>query len=299
MTAPPAAMAPPPKDAAVIDPMAEITARVGAAKSSFFLAMRLLPKVRRDAMFAIYAFCREVDDIADEPGSLPDKQAALAQWRREIDRIYDGDVPPDNIIARALVEPVREFGLLRRDFQAVIDGMAMDAERDIVAPSAMELDLYCARVASAVGRLSVRIFGAWQPRADDVADELGRALQLTNILRDLDEDAERGRLYLPREALVTAGITVSDASEPAAILADPALTLACNEVLGRARRHFAAAAAAMADCPKSAMRPAAMMFGIYRATLERLAKRGWASPRPPVRVPTPVKLLIALRYAVL
>ncbi|HWK43302.1 MAG TPA: presqualene diphosphate synthase HpnD [Stellaceae bacterium] len=285
-----------PGEAASGDLMAEVTARVGAAKSSFFLAMRVLPAARRDAMFAIYAFCREVDDIADEPGSLVDKRAGLAQWRCDIDRIYDGGMPPTHLIARALVDPVQRFGLLRQDFYAVIDGMAMDAERDIVAPSAAELDLYCARVASAVGRLSVRVFGEWHARADDVADELGRALQLTNILRDLDEDAERGRLYLPREALTAAGIDISD---PATVLANPALSLACNEVLGRARRHFAAAAAAMADCPKSSMRPAAMMFGIYRATLERLARRGWASPRRPVRVPTPIKLWIALRHGFL
>jgi phytoene synthase len=274
--------------------LAEVKARVGAAKSSFFLAMRLLPEARRDAMFAIYAFCREVDDIADEPGTDGEKRVGLAEWRDEIERIYAGT--PTKLIGRALVEPVRRFGLLRQDFLAVIDGMAMDAQRDIRAPSTIELDLYCARVASAVGRLSVRVFGTWRPRADDVADELGRALQLTNILRDLDEDAERGRLYLPREALEAAGITTT---EPASVLAHPNLAQACAVVLARARGHFAAAAVAMADCPKRDMRPAAMMFGIYRATLERLARRGWAPPRAAIRVPTPLKLWIALRYGFL
>ena len=225
--------------------------RAGAAKSSFYTAMKLLPEERRNAMFAIYAFCRDVDDIADEPAPAGTKPLELELWRREIEAIYAGRVPLKPL-ARALMAPVRRFGLLQQDFQAVIDGMAMDAERDIRAPSLDELDLYCARVAGAVGRLSVRVFGEWQPSADDVADHLGRALQLTNILRDLDEDAARGRLYLPREILAKHGILGDD---PASILADPALTAACREVAALARQHYQAAERAMAQCRRSAPHP--------------------------------------------
>ena len=265
--------------------------RAGAAKSSFYAAMKLLPEDRRNAMFAIYAFCRDVDDIADEPAPPGAKPRELNLWRSEIEAIYEGR-PAGKPLARALAAPVKHFGLLKQDFLAVIDGMEMDADRDIRAPSLAELDLYCARVASAVGRLSVRVFGSWQKRADDVADHLGRALQLTNILRDLDEDAERGRLYLPRDYLEKHGVTSDD---PALVLAHPALPAVCAEVAALAKYHYGEAERAMAECRRSAMRPAMMMGGVYRAILDRLQRRGWAAPRPEVKVPKLLKLWIAFR----
>ena len=170
---------------------------VQASGTSFMAAMKILPEDRRTAMYAIYAFCREVDDIADANAPASEKIGRLKNWRREIDRVYRGD--PQILTLRALVRPVRQFGLEKEDFLAVIDGMEMDAVEDIRGPSLAKLDTYCDRVASAVGRLSIRAFGAEEDRARRVAHHLGRALQLTNILRDLDEDARRGRLYLPAE----------------------------------------------------------------------------------------------------
>ena len=149
--------------------------------------MRLLPRDRRHGMYAVYAFCREVDDIADGDRPVAHKLAALAAWRDEIEALYAGR--PRHLVARALHEPVRRYRLRREDFLAVVDGMEMDARDDIRAPDLATLDLYCARVASAVGHLSVHIFGDPSEMAHRVADSLGRALQLTNILRDLDEDA--------------------------------------------------------------------------------------------------------------
>lgn len=271
--------------------LAEVTRRVGQAKTSFYTAMRVLPKPRRNAMFAIYAFCRDVDDIADEPAPQTVKQRELDLWRQEIACLYSGRTPSKSL-ARALIEPIRLYDLQRADFMAVIDGMQMDADRDIRAPSLEELDLYCARVAGAVGRLSVRVFGPWQKAADDVADHLGRALQLTNILRDLDEDAARGRLYLPRELLLRHGISTE---EPTEVVAQPALAALCAELVEMAEARFAAAEAAMRLCTRSAMRPAAMMGAVYRAQLERLKQRGWASPRAPIKLPKLLKLWIALR----
>jgi len=270
--------------------LAEVTRQVGQAKSSFYTAMRLLPEDRRNAMYAIYAFCREVDDIADEPAPQDEKQRGLATWRDEIEAIYAGR-RPTLLVARALVGPVRQFDLQKPDFHAVIDGMAMDAERDIVAPDAAELDLYCDRVASAVGRLSVRAFGTWTPASDEVAEHLGRALQLTNILRDIDEDAERGRLYLPREALEHHAV---ETREPLAVIRHPAIDKVCTELAAEAHRRFELADAAMARADKRAMRPARMMSGVYAAILERLLRRGWVFPRAEVKVPKLVKLWIAL-----
>jgi presqualene diphosphate synthase len=158
-----------------------------------------LPYQRREAMYAVYAFCREVDDIADGDAARVLKEVLLSDWRSEIAPLYAGC--PQHSITRALREAVRLYGLQCSDFLAVIDGIAMDACTDVRAPSLDELDLYCERVAVAVGRLSVRIFGEETPAGERVAAELGRALQLTNVLRDLAEDAERQRLYLPREVL--------------------------------------------------------------------------------------------------
>src|SRR5262245_60468112 len=175
-----------------------------ASGSSFYAAMRILPAAQREAMFRIYSFCRKVDDIADSDGPRPERLAALQQWREDIDALYRGD-PPAHL--RDYVASVKKFDLQREDFIAIIDGMEMDVPQDIRAPEMATLDLYCDRVASAVGRLSVNVFG--MPRDDGVllAHHLGRALQLTNILRDIDEDAALGRLYLPREGLLHAGIT--------------------------------------------------------------------------------------------
>lgn len=272
----------------------DIAAKVQASGTSFYAAMRLLPQARRDAMFAIYAFCREVDDIADEPAEVADKLRRLQGWRHEIARLYDGN--PQHPIARALLPAVQEFGLRRADFLDVIDGMEMDALEDIVAPDLAKLDRYCDRVASAVGRLSVRAFGAAEPQADQVAHHLGRALQLTNILRDLAEDAERGRLYLPREELAAAGITTRI---PAEIVAHPNLPQACRAVAALAKRHFASAHAAMAQCAKGPMRPAAIMGAVYGAILDRLVAADWRDPRKRISLPKWQKIWLALRHGFL
>jgi len=271
-----------------------IRARVLAAGTSFYWAMRILPAARRDAMFAIYAFCREVDDIADSEAPAAAKRVELIGWREEVDAIYAGR--PGHLIGKALVAAVADYRLRREDFLAVIDGMEMDAAGDIRAPSLAELDLYCARVASAVGHLSVRIFGDASLAADRVAAALGRALQLTNILRDIAEDAARGRLYLPRELLLAHGIAESD---PAVVLRHPALRQVCRDLARIAERHYAAADAALAQCSRRAMRPAAIMKAIYRATFDRLVAADWRDLDRPVRTPTPVKLWLALRHGII
>jgi phytoene synthase len=273
----------------------EGTAVLPAAGSSFYTAMRILPREQREAMYAIYAFCRAVDDIADGDAPHAARSAALERWRAEVDRLAEGR---PLTLAAALAAPTRRFGLRREDFHAVIDGMAMDAEADIRAPDWATLDLYCDRVASAVGRLSVRVFGLDAESGDRLAHHLGRALQLTNILRDLDEDAGRGRLYLPREALSAAGIA-ADSGRPAAVLASPALGAACEAVAARAAEHFAAASRVMVAAPRRAVRAPRLMEAAYRDILLRLRRRGWAPPREPVRAD---RLRLAgafLRYGIL
>ena len=268
--------------------------RVEAAGTSFYWAMRLLPKHRRNGMYAVYAFCREVDDIADSERPVAYKIAALAAWREEIDALYTGN--PRHLIAHALSEPTVRYRLRPRDFLAIIDGMEMDAREDIRAPDLATLDLYCARVASAVGHLSVHVFGDSSDAAHAVAESLGRALQLTNILRDLDEDAGRGRLYLPREILDRHGIRGTD---PTAVIRHPALPAVCREVAAIAEQHFLSSVSVMENCSRRAMRPAAVMAAIYHATLSALLRSGWRDPATRVSVSKPLKLWLVLRHGLI
>jgi presqualene diphosphate synthase len=249
-----------------------------ASGSSFYIAMRILPRVQREAMFEIYSFCRAVDDIADEPGPRDLRVAQLHRWRADIDALYAGTTGPH---LRSLAQAVQDFGLRREDFHAVIDGMEMDLIASIRAPDFATLDLYCDRVASAVGRLSVRVFGMEEGAGLALAHHLGRALQLTNILRDLDEDAEIGRLYIPREALDEAGIAGPD---PLTALSNPRLGIACAKVVGRAQQHFAEADRIMAASPRRVVRAPGIMGAAYRTILDRLVARGWQAPRTPIRL---------------
>jgi presqualene diphosphate synthase len=264
-----------------------------ASGSSFYAAMRILPRGQREAMFQIYSFCRQVDDIADSEGPRPERLAALAQWRDDIDALYSGH-PPARL--RDYVASVKNFDLQREDFLAIVDGMEMDVPQDIRAPDLATLDLYCDRVASAVGRLSVRVFGL--PRDDGIllAHHLGRALQLTNILRDVDEDAAIGRLYLPREGLLHAGITSAD---PRKVISDPALPKACTPLVARARAHFEKADEVMARNSRRVVRAPKIMSKYYQAILELLVARGFESPRPPVRLNKLARIAILVRYALI
>ena len=262
-----------------------------ASGSSFYAAMRIMPRAQREAMFEIYSFCRRVDDIADSPGPRDQRLDQLKLWRADIDALYSGSAVSR---ARGLAVPIRNFGLKREDFHAVIDGMEMDVVDDIRGPAWIKLDAYCDRVASAVGRLSVRIFGMEEKAGITLAHHLGRALQLTNILRDIDEDAEVGRLYLPREALQQAGINSID---PATVIAHPALDAACSQVIERVRMHFAEADKIMARSPRRAVRAPRIMSAAYQAILGKLVARGFASPRRPVKVSKPLLILTILRYA--
>jgi presqualene diphosphate synthase len=263
-----------------------------ASGSSFYAAMRIMPKAQREAMFEIYSFCRLVDDIADDGGPRDLRLKQLQSWRIDIDSLYGGTPPPH---LRTLARCVREFNLQRDDFFAVIDGMQMDVVSDIRAPSFDTLDLYCDRVASAVGRLSVRVFGMEKESGLALAHHLGRALQLTNILRDIDEDGAIGRLYLPRETLADAGITATD---PTLALANPAVGRACAPVIARAQAHFAQAEAIMAQSPRRAVRTPRIMAAAYRIYLERMIERGWQAPRLRVRLLRWQFLWILLRYAI-
>jgi phytoene synthase len=269
----------------------EIDAAAATSGSSFYLAMRILPAAQRDAMYQVYAFCRAVDDIADSDLPRAERAAGLEQWRADIDACYAGQ-PRASL--RALTRHIHTFRLQREDFHAMIDGMAMDAAADIRAPDDATLDLYCDRVASAAGRLSVRIFGMSEEPGRLLAHHLGRALQLTNILRDIDEDAGINRCYLPLELLAREGIAVTN---PQQIADDPSLPRVCATLAERAKQHFAESDAIMDREPRGQVRAPRIMSGVYRVLLERTLERGFDVPRTKVSKPKLRLLWIVARYA--
>jgi len=264
-----------------------------ASGSSFYLGMRMLPPLQRAAVFEIYSFCRAVDDVADSTGPRAARLAELQRWRLDVDALFAGTPPPR---LRGVAAPVRDYALDRKDFLAIIDGMEMDVVSDIRAPDLATLDLYCDRVASAVGRLCVRVFGMGHAEGVELAYHLGRALQLTNILRDLDEDAEIGRLYLPREALSEYGIAVTDL---ASVLSHPKLGQACALVAGRARSHFEHADDIMKRTSRRIVRTPRLMAEVYKVKLDQLSARGWSPPRAPIGIGRLRSLWILARYAVI
>jgi presqualene diphosphate synthase len=261
-----------------------------ASGSSFYTAMRLMPARERDAMFAIYAFCRKVDDIADDGiGTRPERHERLDSWRADLDCLYAGN-PPGQVIF--LAPAVARYGLRKEDFLTILDGMDMDVAEDIVAPDLATLDLYCDRVASAVGRLSIKIFGMEEGPGFELAHHLGRALQLTNILRDIDEDAAIGRLYLPREYLFAAGYTSLD---PRMVVADARVDTACRQLAALAHQHYDKAQAVLAARPKGRIATPWLMGAVYSEILKSTEAAGFAPPRHRVSLGKGKLLSLVLR----
>ena len=274
--------------------MGYVNAVVRRSGTSFFWAMRVLPPPKRDAMFAVYAFCREVDDIADDPGDPDDKLRRLKGWRDEIERLFGG--APRSPVTRALAGPVGRFGLRKEPFMAVIDGMEMDAAGGLRIADMAALETYCDRVACAVGRLSNRVFGVDDKAGEAVAVALGQALQMTNVLRDLREDAALDRLYLPGELLHAYGIPNRDAR---AVLAHPAMPEVCDALARLTAKRYVEAEAALAACDRRIMRPAIMMMQLYRRIFEKLCRRGWRRLDQRVGLSVWQKLWVLVRYGML
>lgn len=267
---------------------------MSGGSSSFYWAMRLLPRPQREAMFALYGYCRMLDDIADGDsdggdGSLDARRARLAVVRGAVAALFETGVALEPTLA-ALAPAIRRYDLPRAELEALIDGMESDVNGPLTAPSLAELRLYCRRVAGSVGLLAVRIFG--RPDAGDLAVALGEALQLTNILRDVAEDARLGRLYLPAEALDAAGILIQS---PRAVLTHPALPAACAQVADLAEQAFRRADIEFARLGRARLLPALVMMATYRRLLARLVQHGWRKPERPPRLWRLTRLWIALR----
>jgi phytoene synthase len=277
---------------------AEVEDIVRASGTSFFWGMRVLPEARRRAIFAVYAYCRDIDDIAD--GEAPDatKQARLAEWREEIDRLYNG--APTHPITRALQMPVARFALQKDEFLALLAGMERDAHGGLIAPTDAALRSYCRQVAGAVGMLAMQIFAEDDPAAtpdlkERIAVTLGEALQLTNILRDIGDDAALGRLYLPEDLLARHGAT---AREPGALLNDPALPAVCGELAAEARARFVESRDLLARVDRRTARPCRLMLEVYARLLHRLEATAWRTPERRIRLSKAEKLWVVLRHGI-
>jgi phytoene synthase len=259
--------------------------------SSFYYSFRLLPPERRRAITALYAFCREVDDVVDEVSDPGVARVKLAWWRTEVDAIYDGT--PHHPVAIALATAVARYGLARQQLQTVIDGMQMDLEKarylDFV-----ELETYCDRVAGAVGLLSAEIFGYEEAATRDYARKLGIAFQLTNIVRDVGEDARRGRIYLPQEDLARFGVQASDILRAHAT---PAFVELMRFEVDRAQRFYDDALGSIPARDRHAQRTGLAMAAIYRTLLDEIARDGYRVLDRRVALTPLRKLWIATRAA--
>jgi len=259
--------------------------------SSFYYSFRLLPADRRRAITALYAFCREVDDVVDEVHDRDVARAKLAWWRLEVASIYEGT--PTHPVAQALAPVVRDRGLAREHLDAVIDGMAMDLEQTRYADFA-DLERYCHRVAGVVGLMSAEIFGYEDPATRGFARDLGIAFQLTNIVRDVGEDARRGRIYLPAEDLARFRVTASSILQAKA---EPGFVPLMRFQVERARAWYARAMAQLAPRDRRAQRPSLAMAAIYSTLLDEIERDGFRVLDRRIALTPLRKLWIAWRTA--
>ncbi len=243
--------------------------KAAASGSSFYYSFLFLPPPRRRAITALYAFCREVDDVVDEVHDAGVAQAKLAWWRTEVGRVFDGT--PEHPVGRALAPIVRDFALPQAHFEAVIDGMAMDLTQTRYLDFA-GLEVYCHRVAGVVGLMSAEIFGYTDPATRGYARDLGIAFQLTNICRDVGEDARRGRIYLPHEDLARFGVTASS-------LMRAEYTPAFRELMAfeaqRTQSWYERAMAQLPAADRAAQKTGLVMAAIYRTLLDEIARDGY------------------------
>ncbi|MFM8541157.1 MAG: presqualene diphosphate synthase HpnD [Nitrospira sp.] len=264
-----------------------ITKRSG---SNFYYSFAFLPTTRRDAMYTVYAFCKEVDSAVDEPPANSDPQEAIRQWRAEVAAIYRGT--PTHPVAISLAEHVKRLGIPKEYLDELLNGVEMDLTTTRYE-TFDELSKYCYRVACVVGLICLHIFGTRDPRAKDYAVNLGMAFQLTNILRDIGADADCGRIYLPLEDLRTFGYWEKDLLSKHVAL--PFEQLMAFEA-ARTRGFYDKAAAVLASLPaedQRALLPAELMRGIYAGLFDRIEQARYRVFDKRIRVPTVSRLIIA------
>ncbi len=259
---------------AAMNPHDYCQAKAVASGSSFYYSFRFLPAERRTAITAFYAFCREVDDVADECHDPNLARTKLAWWRDEIARLYAGQ--PGHPVTQALSEAITRFNLPRDAFEQIIDGMEMDLEQPVRYPDFKSLRLYCHRVAGVVGEVAASIFGISDRTTLKYANKLGLAFQLTNIIRDVGEDVRRGRIYLPEDEMAQFGVTTAELVHPQTHgAASDNFRRLMEFQTQRALQTYDEAMAILPAADRKAQRPGLIMAAIYRALLEEIRADGF------------------------
>ncbi len=272
--------------------MNNIQKMVKKSGTSFFWGMRLLPSAKRNAMYTIYAFFRHIDDIVDGDAPVQEKIDLLDAWRQEIDNIYDKKVPTTDI-GRKIYKNCMRFKLPKEEFIRMIDSISMDLPHPIQAPSIQKLYEYCRGVAGVPGSLSLRIFGCSDEKIiEDLSFSLGTALQITNILRDVKEDAMSQRLYIPKEFLEKAGIQTTD---PLSVIVNKNLALAREELAKIAHKCYDSAFEILKKLDKKTARPVRAIAYIYKRYFDIMQNRGWEVISPKPHLGRPLKLYLALK----
>ena len=272
--------------------MNNINRIVKKSGSSFFWSMRLLPRAKREAMYTIYAFCRHIDDIVDGDLPIKEKQDLINAWREEIDNIYDKKVPATEI-GRKIYKNCMRFKLPKGEFIKLIDSISMDLPKPLQAPKLEDFLKYCRGVAGVPGNLSLRIFGCEDENLiEELATSLGNALQITNILRDVKEDAQANRLYIPKEYLKKAEIT---SKKPSEVLVNKNLSVAREELAKMASEDYARANQIIPFLDKDTARPVRAIAAIYKKYFDIMQNRGWEIVSPKPQISRFNKLSLALR----
>jgi phytoene synthase len=274
-----------------VQPLDYCRQKAAESRSSFLAAFRFLPQRRQDAMTVLYAFCRELDDVVDDCTDMQVAQTTLNWWRADLAKVFDGGAP-EHPVCRALQGVVAEFALPHDELAEIIEGMQMDLTQARYANFA-ELQLYCHRVAGVVGRLITRILGFSRPETLDYADKMGLALQLTNIIRDVGEDARNGRIYLPMEDLQRFDV-------PAQTIMQAAPTPQFAELMAfqiaRARATYREALALLPAADKKAQKMGLILAAIYYALLNEIERDGAQNVlKYKIAIPGPRKKRIALK----
>lgn len=272
--------------------MNDIRQIVKKSGTSFFWSMKFLPKAKREAMYTLYAFCRHIDDIIDGDMPLEEKSELINAWREELDNIYDKKIPATDI-GRKIYKNCMRFKLPKKEFIRLIDSISMDIPKPIQAPNLKQFFEYCRGVAGVPGSLSLRIFGCKDEKTiEDLSTSLGNALQITNILRDVKEDAQSDRLYIPKEFLKKAKIT---SHNPQAVVVDKNLSVAREELAKIANDEFGKAYTLIKTLDKTTARPVKIIAGIYKKYFDIMQNRGWEIISPKPRISKFGKLTLALK----
>jgi 15-cis-phytoene synthase len=266
-----------------------------ARDTNFYYSFLVLPPDKRQAIIAVWDFCRAVDDAVDEAGVGEPARSQVARWRTELGAVFDGR-PPQTSQGRMLAPLVKQFNLPRAAFEALIEGVEMDLDSRRYE-SFTDLYEYCIRVASAIGLICLEIFGYDDPRSREYATDLGVALQLTNILRDVPEDLSRGRVYIPQDELRAHGCTEGDlareVSEAGNGVRSPNVKALLRQQADRARTYYCKAAAELPLVDRRRLAAAEIMSAIYRGILSRIERADYDVFSRVVRIPRPQRAVIA------